>query len=59
MAKEGMKKSLAQMIRDREVDSEQAELRKTFLASHSALYLAIDKIFGPLKIDKVTRVDLP
>lgn len=47
------------MIRDREVDLEQAELRKKFLAGPNPLFLAADKVFGPLTIERVARVDVP
>ncbi len=50
------RKSLAQLIRDREVDAEQAELRRAFLAQAPRLWAEANKIFGPLKIERVRRI---
>lgn len=49
------KQSLAQLIRNRGADAEQAELRKQFLESAPAVFHAAVKVFGPLKIDKVRQ----
>ena len=51
-----MKKSLAQLIRDREVDSEQAELWKRFLANPPKIWSELEKMFGPLKVERIRRL---
>jgi hypothetical protein len=43
-------------LRDREADTEQAELRKLFLGSAPAIFHEAQKIFGPFKIERVRRV---
>ena len=50
------KKSLAQLIRDREADAEQAALRKEFLSRAPRVWHEAEKVFGPLKIARVRRV---
>jgi hypothetical protein len=50
------RKSLAQLVRDREVDAEQAELRKQFLAAAPKVWVQAEKVFGPLKISRVRRI---
>lgn len=50
------KRSLADLIRSREADTEQAALRKQFLERPPRVWLEADKIFGPLKIDKVRKL---
>lgn len=50
------KKSLAQLIRDREVDEEQARLRQAFLANPTRAFLAATRVFGQLKIERIRKV---
>ncbi len=46
---------LADLIRSRAADAEQAELRRKFLANPPAVWHAANKAFDPLKIAEIVR----